>query len=566
MLHTNLICRSIVVWLVWCSLGAIALSAQTFEDLADLTGSDGSNPYSALVQGRDGNFYGTTERGGASNNGAIFKMTPEGAITVIYSFCSETNCIDGSEPQAGLVLGTNGNFYGVTSAGGENYFGQCGSGCGTVFKITPSGALTTLYTFCSETNCLDGQEPVGQLIQGTNGSFYGTTTGGGQLGIGTVFRITPAGLMFQLSSFCVQSSCTGSAGARPQAGLVEGNDGNFYGTTEDGGANGQGTVFKLTPAGKIETLYSFCSQPNCTDGAEPWDGLVQGSDGNFYGTTYGGGASSNGGGEVYKITPSGELTTLYSFCTQSNCSDGENPFGGLVQGSDGNFYGTTENVEDGYGTVFSVTPSGKLTILHEFDGTQGSYPSAQLIQGVNGAFYGTTSSGGADGYGTIFELSVGLKPLIEAVTNQGKVGNSIKFLGQGFTSSTTVSFNGTKSSKVKVLSGTYLTATVPDGAATGFVTATTSDGTLKSNQTFRVTPQITAFSPESGSAGTDVTIDGESLTGATSVAFGGIMATSFEVNSYTKITVTVPTGAKTGKITVTTPGGTATSAGTFTPD
>jgi uncharacterized repeat protein (TIGR03803 family) len=542
----------------------IVSSAQTFTKLADFNGSDGIDPY-ALVQGKDGNLYGTAAVGGANDEGTVFKMTPDGTVTAIYSFCSKTSCTDGAQPEAGLVLGTDGNFYGTTWGGGENYYGLCTNGCGTVFKVTLSGTLTTLYTFCSESNCYDGENPDAGLVQGTDGNFYGTTERGGPNGRGSIFKITPSALLTTLSSFCPKSGCSAANGENPMAGLALSSDGNFYGTAEGGGTGNQGIVFRMTPSGTLTTLHSFCSQSGCSDGADPQSTLVQGTDGNFYGTAHGGGAHN--GGVVFKITPLGELTTLYSFCSHSDCSDGDVPLTGLVQGTDGNFYGTTDDGgtgTSGEGTIFKITPSGAFTSLHSFDGTDGSQPEAVLMQSTNGVFYSTATEGGAGGDGTVFSLSMGLHPFVQALTYRGKVGNTIEFLGQGFTSSTAVSFNGTKSANVKVVSGTYLTATVPSGATTGFVTATASGGTLKSNQTFLVTPQITSFSPESGSAETVVTINGESFKGATSVVFGRVKATSFKVDSYTEITATVPSGAKTGKITVITPGGTATSAGTFT--
>ena len=538
-------------------------SAQTFKKLVDFTGSNGANSLAALVQGRDGNFYGTTGQGGENNEGAVFKMTPSGTITTIYNFCSATGCTDGSAPNAGLVLGNDGNFYGTTFFGGENYYGTCGYGCGTIFKITPSGTLTTVYTLCSQSNCSDGKYPAAALYLASDGGLYGTTQEGGANGIGTIFKILPSGLMDTLSSFCPQSGCTSSIGGAPEGGVVQGTDGNFYGTTEELGTGGQGTVFKMAPSGTVTTLHSFCSKSGCSDGSDPWQGLVQGSDGNFYGTTNSGGAKN--GGTVFKITPSGNLTTLHDFCSQTDCSDGQNPIAALVRGSDGNFYGATQN--GGvytYGTLFRITSSGMLTTLHSFDLTDGSAPVAALMQAVNGTLYGTTILGGADGVGSVFSLSVGLNPVIEPLTYRGKVGSAIGVLGQGFTTSTTVFFNGTESIKVKILSGNYLLATVPSGAITGTVSATSTGGTLKSNNLFHVIPQITSFLPRSGPAETVVTIDGESFTGATSVTFGAVPTTSFKVDSYTGITATVPSGAKTGKIIVTTAGGTATSAGTFT--
>jgi uncharacterized repeat protein (TIGR03803 family) len=198
---------------------------------------------------------------------------------------------------------------------------------------------------------------------------------------------------------------------------VQASDGNFYGTTVEGGADGAGTVFRITPSGTLTTLYSFCSQVNCTDGYWPYAGLVQAADGNLYGTTGNGGAFGNYG-TVFKITPSGTLTTLYSFCAQNGCADGEEPAARLVQAADGNFYGTTASGGtsqncDSYrcGTVFKITPSGTLTTLHSFNYADGAYPYAGLVQAsglVQAAvlnFYGTTFKGGGDGYGTVFRLA-----------------------------------------------------------------------------------------------------------------------------------------------------------------
>jgi uncharacterized repeat protein (TIGR03803 family) len=256
------------------------------------------------------------------------------------------NCTDGAYPLAGLIQATDGNFYGTAYAGGVN-------GNGTAFKITPAGTLTTLYSFCSQANCGDGETPYAALVQGTDGNFYGTTYAGGSSsncngGCGTVFKITSANTLSTLHGFA------GTDGSAPYAALVQAIDGNFYGTTEGGGTNGYGTVFKITPGGTLTTLYSFCSQTNCGDGAYPLAGLIQATDGNFYGTTEVGG--TNGYGTVFKITPGGTLTTLYSFCSQTNCGDGASPLAGLIQATDGNFYGTTDyGGTMGYGAIFSLS-------------------------------------------------------------------------------------------------------------------------------------------------------------------------------------------------------------------
>jgi len=418
---------ALAIMLVPAVLATGSAQAQTFTTLYSFCSqyncTDGEAPYARLVQGTDGNFYGTTLGGtlgvGANEHGTVFKITPSGTLTTLYSFCSQSGCTDGETPYAGLVQATDGSFYGTTQLGGAN-------GAGTIFKITPSGTLTTLHSFCSQ-SCTDGAAPYAGLVQGTDGNFYGTTFGGaGNATNGTVFKITPSGTLTTLYDFCNQSVCPD--GANPYAGLVQATDGNFYGTTFFGGANGVGTVFTITPSGTLTTLHSFCSQSGCTDGANPYAALVQGTDGNFYGTTYYSGA--NGVGTVFKITPSGTLTTLHSFCPPSGCTDGALPYAGLVQATDGNFYGTTlgGGANNQFGTVFKITPSGTLTTLYTFcsqsNCTDGAYPYAGLVQATNGDFYGTTGAGGNSylstcpgcGGGEIFSLSVGLAQSYSAAT------------------------------------------------------------------------------------------------------------------------------------------------------
>ena len=404
------------VFFLLCATTAIALPAQTLTTLHSFDSTDGAYPWAALVQATDGNLYGTTQEGGANGYGTVFKITPSGTLTTLHSF----DIMDGASPQAGLVQATDGNLYGTTLGGGAN-------GVGTVFKITPSGTLTTLYSFCSESGCTDGYGLVAGLVQATDGNFYGTTQVGGanvlcpvpgDLGCGTVFKITPSGTLTTLHSFCSESGC--ADGAEPYAGLVQATDGSLYGTTATFGANGVGTVFKITPSGTLTTLYSFCPQSGCADGAEPNAALVQATDGNFYGTAFEGGA--NGVGTVFKITPSGTLTTLHSFDNM----DGAFPQAGLVQAADGNFYGTMRLDGDTstHGTVFKITPGGTLTTLYRFCAQSGgcpdgSQPYAGLVQDTNGKFYGTTYYGGTNNVGTVFSLAVGLGP----PTNKGQCKN-----------------------------------------------------------------------------------------------------------------------------------------------
>jgi uncharacterized repeat protein (TIGR03803 family) len=467
--------------------------AQTFTTLHSFDGTDGTNPYAGLVQATNGNLYGTTNAGGANSVGTVFKITPKGTLTTLHSF----DGTDGSYPYAGLVQATDGNFYGTTYIGGAN-------GQGTVFKITPSGTLTTLYSFCSQGgfNCTDGADPLAGLVLATNGDFYGTTQYGGANciangGCGTVFSITPSGTLTTLHSFAGYPT----DGSNPQGALVQGTDGSLYGTTVQDGPNciadgGCGTVFKITPSGTLTTLYNFCSQggSNCTDGKYPNAGLIQGTNGDFYGTASAGGANCTaygGCGTIFKIIPSGMLTTLYNFCSQggSNCTDGAQPDAGLVQGTDGNFYGTTvSSGANNDGTAFSITPSGStLTTLHSFDGTDGYQPYATLVQATCGKFYGTTYAGGTNNDGTVFSLSVGLVPFVATNPTSGEVGKAVKILGTNLTGATSVTFNGTAAT-FTVKSKSEITTTVPTGATTGTVKVVTPRRTLSSNVPFRVRP------------------------------------------------------------------------------
>jgi uncharacterized repeat protein (TIGR03803 family) len=392
----------VCIVLVFCAATAIASPAQTLTTLYNFCSqpncADGAAvDFAALAQATDGNFYGTTYAGGANDGGTVFKITPAGTFTTLYSFCSQTNCTDGYRPKAGLVQATDGNFYGTTSHGGVKCSDR--SGCGTVFKITPSGTLTTLHSF---TGSVDGVHPSAELVQATDGNLYGTTEGEPGTSDGTVFKITPSGTLTTVYSFCSQKDC--ADGRSPDAKLVQASDGNFYGTTSLGGANIAGTVFKITPSGTLTTLYSFCSRANCADGYWPLAALVQATDGNLYGTTSEGGA--NLAGTVFKITLTGAFTTLHSF----GIADGRSPLAELVQASDGNLYGTTcEGGANLAGTVFKITPSGTLTTLYSFNVADGNGPCGGLVQGKDGKLYGTTLIGGANDKGTVFSQSVNLE-------------------------------------------------------------------------------------------------------------------------------------------------------------
>jgi uncharacterized repeat protein (TIGR03803 family) len=459
---------------------AIASPAQIFTDLVNFDGTDGSqlSPKS-IVQGTDGNFYGTTYSGGANDAGTVFKMTPEGKLTTIHSFCSLPGCADGNGGSKGVILGADGNYYGVS--GGGAY------GDGEVYKISPSGVVTVLHSF----DVNDGAAPLCNLVQGADGAFYGTTISGGNLGscngggCGTVWKVTPGGKFTSLHSFCSEVNC--ADGATSFDGLAVGPDGSFYGGTWFGGANNMGTIYRITPEGTFTTLYRFCEPGVCPGGDHPlW--LTLGNDGNFYGTTFGGGA--NGAGEVFEMTPEGAVSTVHSFCAETGCLDGSSPRGGLVLGSDGNFYGATyfggANLRKDYGTVYQVTPTGTFTTLHSFDGVDGANPIGGLGQGTNGIFYGTTWVGGTDNLGVLFSENVGLGSSVQTAPGVGKVGQHILILGNDLTGATDVTFNGA-SVPFNVVSRTLITA-ILNSATSGPVQVVTPGGTLTSNVNFIVVP------------------------------------------------------------------------------
>jgi len=550
--------EGLALLVVMLAAGATALHAQTYTVLH--TYPIGSGAWSGIrapqvmSQGRDGDLYSTLANTGTKADGTVFKITTAGALTTVYSFCALTSCDDGSDPEGGVTLGFDGNLYGTTKIGRKD-------GAGTVFKVTPTGTLTTLHSF---NNGTDDSVPIYTTLQGQDGNTYSVSEVeyGGQYG--AFFRITPSDVFKVLVDF---NRTDGSLPNLP----TQGTDGNFYGTTQQGGNNGTncGVIYKVTAAGKISVLYNFEGYPK--DGCRPIGLLAQGPDGDFYGTTYSGGdakAHGNGNGTVFKISAAGVYTLLHSFTYgqsgSANIYDAQLPEAGLALGPDGNFYGVgAYGGMANYGAIFKITPAGKESVLHSFCyKTCNSFsPTTPLVLHTDGKFYGNTS-GNSLGGSVFYSFGIGFKPLVNLVTWTGKVGSTVEILGQGFTGTTGVSFNGV-AAKFDNVSDTYMTATVPAGATTGTATVTTFTATFKSNRAFLVTPQITSFVPPSGTVGTSVTINGVSLTQTTAVTIGGKAAT-FAVKSDIEVTATVPAGAKTGeKISITTAGGIATSSANF---
>jgi uncharacterized repeat protein (TIGR03803 family) len=437
---------------------------QTFTTLAYF--ENGVYTFSSLIQGRDGNLYGTGNPGAAYGYGDIFKLSRDGTLTDLHDFCQQPGCTDGGYSGVSLALATDGNFYGSASGGTYNL--------GVIFKITPEGAYTVLHSF----DGTDSSYP-GALIEASDGNFYGTA---GR----TVFRMSPQGQVQTLHIFNPSSD-----GVGPVAPLIQGSDGYLYGTTYAGGAGscpsssppqGCGTVYKISTSGVFSVLHRF----DYSDGARPYAPVMQAGKGDYYGTTFEGAFTAFNGcpygcGTVYKITSSGTLTVLHRF----SFGDGGDTYAGLVQGNDGNLYGACpDGGNGGFGEIFQITPAGKFSMLYGFSTMSEGGGATGVFQATDGKFYGTYMAGFF--FGAAFSLDTGLGRFVSFVRPTGKVGQTAQILGQGLTGSTRVTFNGVPTTSFTVVSDTYMTAVVPSGASTGPVVVTTPGGPLTSNVNFRI--------------------------------------------------------------------------------
>ncbi len=407
----NLIRSSICVYgLAFAILVALEAAAQAAGKETVLYsfkgGNDGSDPIAGVISDSSGNSYGTTYGGGADGFGTVFKLASDGTETVLHAFKGGSR--DGAYPYAGLISDSSGNLYGTTVQGGLKA-GICYFGgpirCGTIFEMAADGTETIRYRFMTKKSRYghedDGINPHAALLEDQGGNFYGTTYAGGH-GVGTVFELAASGQESVIYAF--------KGDAWPLAGVIADSAGNLYGTTQNGGTwnceYACGTVFEIEAGGKEKTFYAFAGG---TDGANPVAGLVADAEGNFYGTTEHGGGTGCGGagcGTVFKLAANGSETVLYSFCAQSNCSDGSTPLAGLLIDNAGNLYGTTNTGGAGnFGTVFEVPAGGAESVLYSFTGgSDGSHPSAGLIFDGAGNLIGTTTAGGANGIGTVFKV------------------------------------------------------------------------------------------------------------------------------------------------------------------
>ncbi|HXM42775.1 MAG TPA: choice-of-anchor tandem repeat GloVer-containing protein [Bryobacteraceae bacterium] len=354
-------------------------------------GADGRFPYAGVIRDSAGNLYGTTNQGGSSSAGVVYKLDTAGHQTVLYTF---TGGGDGGYPSAGVIGDSDGNLYGTASGGGPDY---C---CGVVYKLDAAGHETVLYSFTEGAERPYGAEggyPLAGVIRDSAGNLYGSTDRGGAADSGVVFKLDTSGHETVLASFPGPSD-----GSFPTAGVTGDSAGNLYGTTSSGNPVNAGVVYELDSTGNETLLYSFTGGD---DGAFPGAGVIRDPAGNLYGTTTRGGTGDQG--VVFKLDTAGNETVLYSF---TGGTDGANPyFAGVIRDPAGNLYGTTgvggDGGIEGVGVVYKLDTAGNETVLHSFtDGADGANPYTGVIRDAAGNLYGTTGAGGTANAGVVFKL------------------------------------------------------------------------------------------------------------------------------------------------------------------
>jgi uncharacterized repeat protein (TIGR03803 family) len=490
-----------------------------------------------LAQGRDGNLYGAAQRSGADGLGGVYKFDLSTQTATLVASFTTFGC-------QGLSLGFDGNFYGTCVTGGANNYGY-------VFKVTPGGTLTDIYDF---TDANGDANPATVPVLGANGDFYGTTgvTNGA---CGNIYRVTTSGAYQYIQgggAFCGATQLSAAS------------NGNFYGGWgQTPTAGNRGAIFEVTESGTYDEIFDFSGT---TASEYPTTGPILASNGKLIGNDDGGGTLGNGA--IFSLTTNGKtLTDLYNI---DSATDGSLWPNNLIQASDGNFYGASYGADyDNCGSFYELTSDNVFSslALNSTSGNSiyGDSPLTPMTQHTNGTLYSTTSVNGEGGYGEFLSFDIGASAFIALVgpVPAGTEGTQVQILGQGFSSRSVVEFGGVPATKIQVSGGTFIIATIPGGALTGKITVKTGSSTLSTLSTYRIEPSTPSFSPASGAIGTPVTITGTGLTQTTKVSFNGTSA-AFTVNSDTEISTSVPTGATTGKISVTTEGGTATSATAFT--
>ncbi|HEX9111946.1 MAG TPA: choice-of-anchor tandem repeat GloVer-containing protein, partial [Terriglobales bacterium] len=479
--HTGMIAMALTMLaaVIMSAGAAVPAQAQTPTVLYRFAGFNGDACATRgnIVQGRDGNMYGGGAAACGTGSGTIYKISPAGVESAFFIFPPQwLNC-----GGAGLTLGSDGNFYGACESGNP------ATGMGSIFRLTPAGVFTDLHDF---TGANGDSLPVYPPIQASDGNFYGVTGNEVQV-CGNVYRLTPAGVYKNLHSFS-GSDCHSSN-------LFQASDGNLYGTLANCAVvQGAGCVYKISTAGVFKEIHDFAF----TTGQEPCTGLIQGKDGKLYGATNQGAA--NGNGNIYKMTTAGVATDLHDFtnATDASCVNNVGPPVNLLQVADGTFYGVNPAFgPNGTGSIYKLTSAKVFTaFLFPNPPVDGNLPSSTLIQHTNGLVYGTTPSGGGGTcfggacFGTFFSVATGDAPFVslEPTQKTGLVGAKVGVFGQGFTSASVVKFGGVAATSVTLSGTAYLTAVVPAGAHTGAVTVTTGTKTLTSPQTYKVKPKITS--------------------------------------------------------------------------
>ena len=465
-----------------CAAGLLTL--HTFDAL-----NEGNTPYPVLTQGADGLLYGTTSANGPFGNGSLFRLRTDGGAFTVLSTFPGTNA--GSQPRAGLTQARDGNFYGTTYRGGT-------ASEGTLFQLTPAGVLTYLATFTEGLS--PGASPAGTLVEGRDGLLYGTAQYGGQNNFGTVYRFALPTNQNAGQTEVVAAFAGDLGGSYPQSDLCLSSDGRYYGTTTLGGQFANGIFFRLSPQGGYQVLYTFGGN---ADGGSPSRGVVQGGGGAFYGVTSSGG--TYGAGTVYRIDVNGDaaaLTVLHEFYPA--VGEGSTPIGLPVVASDGNLYGTT--TRGGFynnGCIFRVGFDGSnYATVYSFTNTSdGGDPLGGLIQGSDGRLYGTTAPvNGA--LATVFQLDLSLPlpgPVPQALlTNPTAPGGTVLIQGRNFVGTTAVDFTAANGQTVaaasfRVLSGTIISAVVPSTALNGAVRVTTNGRTVSTPDSLNISYQRPAF-------------------------------------------------------------------------